>query len=569
MIQQRRNGNPVSIGIGIGKAVLCQKAEYEVRQDHVEVGQEAKQKENYEMAVHQAQLELNQLIETLRMESPEKAQIFEAHREILEDEEVQEEIMKAILTQHQMADYAVSSCYDDYIKLIAQSKNPLIAERTIDFVDVKNRLIRILQGRPEISMTNVNEPVILVAKELLPSDTAVIDCSHVMGIVIQTGGTTSHSAIIARSYRIPAVLGVEDIMESVKDGQLLIVDGENGEVIIEPDDICVNEKMEKAERLKEQQRQESIYLNQPARLADGSVIKVGINIGKEQFSSTEAYYDEIGLFRTEFLYMEKQYLPTEEEQFQAYCNVLRNAKGKKVTLRTLDIGGDKTLPYLSLPKEQNPFLGNRALRYCFTMEELFRTQLRAALRAAKYGNLQLMFPMVGSLDDIHRVKAILQSVKQDLKEKKMEFEEQIPIGIMIEIPSIALMADVVAREVDFASIGTNDLTQYLCAADRMNPAVSEYYQSFSPALFRLLGFLVEQFHSQKKPLSICGELAGNAKAAVILAGLGFEKLSMSESNLAAVKASLAKVTLEQAKRMAQECCHMSTQSEVLANVQSW
>jgi phosphotransferase system enzyme I (PtsI) len=387
---------------------------------------------------------------------------------------------------------------------------------------------------------------------------------RVKGIVTEIGGSNSHSAILARSFQIPAVLGVADAMSEIPDGALLGMDALSGILIVNPDgeELAVLEE-KKLSFLKKRQMEEE-YLDKPGKLKDGAFVEIGINVGSTDFDVPKTNFDFAGLFRTEFLYMENTHLPTEEEQFEAYKKVIQNAKGNPVTLRTLDIGGDKTLPYMELPKEENPFLGNRALRLCFAEPNIFMTQLRAALRASVYGPLQIMFPMVGSMEDIYRAKAYVKEAMEQLEQEREAFDRDIKIGIMIEVPSIALIADMAAEEVDFASIGSNDLTQYVCATDRMNPEVTEYYQNYSPAMIRLLGYIAQSFVEKGKALSVCGEMAGNPNIAVVLAGLGIKKLSMSAANIAGVKAALAQVSLGEAKELAARCKQAKTEDEVRA-----
>ncbi len=555
-------GNPVSPGIVMGKAFLYKAFTCEVLASYFEKGHEEKYTEILETALTEAHLELDELIASLNFIDAEKAKIFVAHKEILSDEEIIDMIHNAINKEQKRPDFAVKSVFDEFIEILGKAKDPLIAARTADLRDVCNRLLRILKGEKEKNLSSLPESVIVVAQDLLPSDTATIDRVHVAGIITEAGGSTSHSAIIARGYKIPAVVGVPQVLEVIEDGMLLALDAISGEITLSPSEKVVNQTREKAEIFIRQQEAEEKYLSKPAMTADGQHIEIGINIGSEEFDVSLENYDSVGLFRTEFLYMENNHLPTEEEQFHAYQHVLDLAGGKTVTLRTLDIGGDKTLQYMQLPKEDNPFLGKRALRLCLDNSEMFHIQLRAALRASAYGPLQIMFPMVGSIDDIRRAKLAVSVAKEQLRAEKKPFNEDIKLGIMIEIPSIALIADMAAEEVDFASVGTNDLTQYLCAVDRMNPSVSGYYQDLSPAMLRILNFIFEQFHTKGKPVSVCGELAGNPAAAVVLVGMGLRKLSMSEANIARVKAALAGVTIEKGISLGEVCRNLSTEDEV-------
>ena len=555
-------GNPVSEGIALAKAYVYEPLLLAVTEGKFVAGEEKRQLQAFHDALRLAGEELEALYEKLSHEDESKAKIFAAHREILEDEEILDEIQMAIEDEQMNPDFAISKVFTEFAGLLSKVEDPLIAGRAADLHDVKNRLLRIYMGKEEKNLAHLTEDVIVIAHDLLPSDTATMDREHVKGIVTEIGGFNSHSAILARSFRIPAVLGVAGAMAEISDGALLAMDALSGELVVNPTESERKENEAKKKSFLKKREEEEQYLNRPAVMRDGTEIQIGINVGTTEFDVPETQFDFVGLFRTEFLYMENTCLPGEEEQFVAYKKVLENAKGHPVTLRTLDIGGDKTLPYMELPKEENPFLGERALRLCLANDTLFQTQLRAALRASAFGPLALMFPMVGSMEDIYRAKECVERAKKSLKAEGIAYDEHIKLGIMIEIPSIALIADLAAEEVDFASIGSNDLTQYVSATDRMNASVTAYYQNYSPAMFRLLGLVFEAFESRRKEVSVCGEMAGNPKAAIALAGLGAKKLSMSAANIAGVKAALASMSLEDAKELAKQCKNRKTEGEI-------
>ncbi|HHV11912.1 MAG TPA: phosphoenolpyruvate--protein phosphotransferase, partial [Clostridiales bacterium] len=493
-----------------------------------------------------------------------KIKMFAAHSEILHDEELVEEIENTIMEQSKKTDYAVMEVYEEFINIIKKAKDELIAARAADFCDVRDRLLQVLQGDKRKDLSHMECPVIIVAHDLLPSDTATLDRVNVLGIITELGSATSHTAIIANSYRIPAISGVDNCTNILQDAKCVGVDALLGEVYIEPDTITLNILEEKKSDYQRKLLDEEKYLDKPLQTLDGIQLQIGLNIGGVEDLTVYGYSDFIGLFRTEFLYMANDHMPTEEEQFTAYSTVLKRAAGKPVTLRTLDIGGDKSLPYLPLPKEENPFLGNRALRLCLLKPDIFRTQLRAALRASAFGELWLMLPMVGSIDDIRRARAVYDDVKVQLEKEGVPIGKNVKFGIMIEIPAIAVIADLVAPLVDFASVGTNDLCQYLCAVDRMEAEVIDYYQPLSPAMIRILSGISEAFHAHGKPVSVCGELAGSKHGALLLAGLGYEKLSMSESNMTGVKWAMAKVTMIQLQNAVKEAGNMLTQSDVIS-----
>lgn len=556
-------GNPVSRGIALGNVFIYKAFSADVHEAYFEAGHEQEQLKKYQAAVKAAEAELDAVIAKFSSVSEEKAKIFAAHKEILTDEEVIEGIEEMILSDHTLPDYAVDTVFTEFAVLLSKAKDPLIAARAADLRDVRNRVLRILHGEKEMNLANLTKEVIVVAHDLLPSDTATLDREKVVGIITEVGGATSHTAIIARSYRIPAVLGVSDATEILKAEPHVVLDALAGKVLIEPDQGIVMEYTIRLAEYEKEERETSEYLTKIPLTASGEKFNVGLNIGSTEPDDGFKFSDFVGLFRTEFLYMESEHMPTEEEQVTAYRKVLANAMGNPVTLRTLDIGGDKSLRYLTLPKEENPFLGNRALRLCLSMPELFRTQLRAALRASAYGELWIMFPMVGTIDDVRKAKARVEEVKTELRTENIPFDENVKVGIMIEIPSIAVISDIVAKEVDFASVGTNDLTQYTHAVDRMNASIVDYYQSMSPAMFRLLAMIFSEFNKAGKPISVCGELAGDPMAAVVLVGLGLKKLSMNASNIARVKWMLSKFTLTEMKGIGEKVQQLSTQGDIL------
>ena len=557
-------GNPVSRGFALAKVYVYKAFKADVHESYFEAGQEAAKFKQFTDALAAAEAELDTIVASLSVESPEKAKIFTAHIEILNDEEVAEEVKDMIFSGKAMPDYAVDMVFTEFAILLEKAKDPLIAARAADLRDVRNRVLRILKGEKEQNLSSLRDKVVVVAHDLLPSDTATLDRSHVMGIVTEVGGATSHTAIIARSYKIPAVLGVPEATEIMQNGDMIVLDALKGQVLLEPERATISEYEAKLEEFIKSEKQTAEYLGRIPLVASGERFSVGLNIGSTEPDEGFKYVDFIGLFRTEFLYMESEHMPTEDEQFAAYKKVLANAMGNPVTLRTLDIGGDKSLRYLVLPKEDNPFLGNRALRLCLDMPEMFRTQLRAALRASAFGPMQIMFPMVGTIDDVRAGNAAVDTVKAELRAEGIPFDEKIKVGIMIEIPSIAMIADLAAKETDFASVGTNDLTQYLHAVDRMNPKLISYYQSSSPAMFRILGKIFKEYNDAGKPVSVCGELAGEPLAAIVLFGLGLRKFSMNASNIAHVKRVLSLFTLAETEEIAEKVMNMDTQADVEA-----
>ncbi|WP_312694969.1 phosphoenolpyruvate--protein phosphotransferase [Caproiciproducens sp.] len=558
------HGNPVSRGIAAGPVFLYQPFTAAVSDIQIEENAVGRAIGDYEAARHNACNELETIRARLAASDLEKAKIFTAHIDILFDEAMDGDIRELIEQERCSPDRAIDEVYEKYAKILGKSPDPLIKERASDIRDVKTRLIRVWNGVPEKNLSSLPSPAVIVVHDLLPSDTATLDRENVLAIVTEIGGSTSHSAIIARSYGIPAILGVEKAMERFTQGETVIVDALTGEVITRPTEQQLADCAEKRRQFAARQTQLHAFMEKEAVTPDGVRVDIELNlasVGEQELEGSKCT-DGVGLFRTEFLYLGRDTLPTEDEQFEIYRMVLTKFGNRPVTLRTLDVGGDKKLDCLNLPHEENPFLGNRALRLCFDRPGIFRTQLRAALRASVYGNLWIMFPMVGSMDDIRHAKQVVSDVKEELTAEGVSFSPDVKIGIMIEIPSIALMADFAAQEVDFASIGTNDLCQYTMAVDRLNPAVSRYYQSYSPALFRLVKHAADMFIKNSKPICVCGELGGDRLGAAVLIGLGVRKLSMSISSVAQTRKLVNELPMKKAEEIAAKALSLSTAQEV-------
>jgi len=557
-------GIPGSSGFGIGKVFCYQAFDPVVREKKIPSEEQNAQISLFESALAQAKAELRSLVASL---SSDKSAIFSAHLEMLEDEAIYEVIIDMIHADAS-SDWAVYSVFRTYIQLMRSQESACMRERAADMEDVRNRILRILRGEKEISLAALTEPKVIAARDILPSDVARINSALVLAFLSETGGATSHAAILARSLGIPAVLGIPDLMNNLRDGQIVVVDGEKGLVLTDPDEQTLSQYCEKQAAAFALQEQDRKCLPLPAETPDGVSIPLSLNIGFSELPELERYADGVGLFRSEFLYMERDTMPSEEVQFAAYANVLRVMGNRPVILRTLDIGGDKTLPYLPLPTEENPFLGNRAIRLCLDHEEIFRTQLRAAYRAASAGNLWIMFPMIGSVEDFRRAQSIAVSVRESLIREGFPIP-QVPLGIMIEIPAAALCAMQLAQEADFASIGTNDLCQYTFAADRMNPVAAAYAHPISSAMLRLIQMSAQTFTAANKPLSVCGELAGEARAIPLLLGAGVRKLSMSASSLARVKRIVRASSLADCQALFDEAMTCATEQEILARTDAF
>lgn len=557
-------GSGITDGIAIGSVYKYSPTEVHIEHTTLKPEEIASAISDYQGAQKAAYEELELLHKTMSLTAPDKAEIFAAHMDIVTDEEINEQILSAIRESHMNVLWAVSSIYNEMERTLAGAGDPTIRERSADIADVCQRLLRLLSGKTCASLADLPFPCILVAFDLFPSDAAAIDKTNLLGMITEQGGITSHTAIIAKTYGIPAVLGVSGIMSAVENGDTVILDAGENKVFISPEEnTLLHYRKKQGEYLRRKELLEK-YRLAASETMDGVHIDIGVNLAsvRPEALACEPLTDFVGLLRTEFLYLERDSLPDEEEQFQQYKTVACTWGEKPVELRTLDIGGDKQLPYLELPREDNPFLGVRALRLCFARKELFRTQLRAAIRASHYGHLQLMLPMVSSIEDIRRAKREIEDVKEELRREGFPFNQALEIGVMIEIPALAQIADLVAQEVDFASIGTNDLCQYATASDRTNPGVSSYYQNFHPGLLRLLKNTIDGFKTAGTPISVCGEMGGNKLAIPLLVGFGLRMLSMNSASIPEAKYILSLYTIKEMEAMADHVLRMRTADEV-------
>jgi len=531
-------GIAASKGYAIGTIMIM--AHDEIQIDHSPCSNTDEAIESLREAILLSKVQLKQLRDkTASNIGEEEAMVFDSHMLFLDDPEFIGGIEDAIRTENRRPQAAIEQVKLFYKSIFDQMDNAYMKERAADIVDVGNRLIRNSLGIHDQAEA-LPENTIVVAHDLTPSDTASLDKSKVVGFLTDIGGTTSHSAIMARSLEICAVVGMNDITQKVENGMLAIIDGMKGEAIINPDEETLSKYkalqqvyMKKREELKKYKELKLSY-------ADGREILVAGNIGsvKDLDSVIENGADGIGLFRTEFVFMDREAAPTEEEQFEIYKTVAERMSGKPVVIRTLDIGGDKQIPYLPLEHEMNPFLGLRAIRLCFKYEEMFRAQIKALLRAGVYGDVNIMLPMIGNIQEIRQAKAIIESCKHELRENGIPFNEKTPVGIMIEIPSAAVVADMLAKEVDFFSIGTNDLIQYTLAVDRMNSNISHLYDPMNPAVLRLIEMSIKAAHEAGIWCGMCGEMAGDLRATKILLEMGLDEFSMSGSSILDVKEAI-------------------------------
>lgn len=561
------NGIAASNGIAIAKAYRL--VEPDLSFDQKTIDDAAAEVDRFRKAMEKSKSELEAIRDRAKVDlGADKAAIFEAHLLVLSDPELNAPIEDKIQSEKVNAESALKETADMFIMMFEQMDNEYMKERAADIRDVTKRVLAHLLGVQLVNPSMIAEEVIIVAEDLTPSDTAQLNRQFVLGFTTNIGGRTSHSAIMARSMEIPAVVGTKTATEEINNGDLVIVDGLKGEVHINPTPELVEQYRKTHDEYEAQKAEWAKLVNEPTVTNDDHHVELVANIGtpKDLKGVIENGGEGVGLYRTEFLYMGRDQLPTEEEQFESYKAVLEGLNGKPVVVRTLDIGGDKELPYLDLPKEMNPFLGFRAIRLCLEEQDIFRTQLRALLRASNYGNLKIMFPMIATLDEFRAAKSILEEEKQKLIDEGQKVSDDIELGIMVEIPSTAILADQFAKEVDFFSIGTNDLIQYTMAADRMNQRVSYLYQPYSPSILRLVKMVIDASHAEGKWTGMCGEMAGDETAIPVLLGLGLDEFSMSATSILKARSQIRNLKKSDMEKLAQEVLNMQTTDQVIAAV---
>lgn len=556
-------GIAASDGVAIAKAYLLVEPDLSFTNEKVtDTDAEIKKFRN---ALEASKIELTKIRNNAEKQlGPDKAAIFDAHLLVLDDPELIQPIEDKIANEKASAPEALHEVTTQFITIFESMDNEYMRERAADIRDVSKRVLAHLLGVDLPNPSMIDESVVIVGNDLTPSDTAQLNKEFVQGFVTNIGGRTSHSAIMSRSLEIAAVVGTKTITKEVKQGDMIIVDGTTGDVIIDPTEDELIAYQNKRERFFEDKKELQKLRDAETVTIDGEHAELAANIGTpdDLYGVMENGAEGIGLYRTEFLYMGRDQMPTEDEQFEAYKKVLETMKDKRVVVRTLDIGGDKELPYLNLPKEMNPFLGYRAIRLCLDQQDIFRTQLRALLRASAYGKLNIMFPMVATINEFRDAKAILLEEKDKLKNDGHEVSDEIELGIMVEIPSTAALADVFAKEVDFFSIGTNDLIQYTMAADRMSERVSYLYQPYNPAILRLVKQVIEASHKEGKWTGMCGEMAGDETAIPLLLGLGLDEFSMSATSILKARRQINGLSKNEMAELAQRAINCATQDEV-------
>lgn len=557
------NGIAASDGVAIAKAYLL--VEPDLSFDSEKVSDVDAEIAKFNNAIQTSKVELTKIRNNAEQNlGADKAAIFDAHLLVLDDPELIQPIEEKIKNEQVNAPTALSDVTGQFITIFESMDNEYMKERAADIRDVSKRVLAHILGVELPNPSMIDESVVIIGNDLTPSDTAQLNKEFVQGFVTNIGGRTSHSAIMSRSLEIAAVVGTKSITQEVKQGDMIIVDGLTGEVIIDPTEDEVIAYQNKRERFFEDKQELQKLRDEETTTIDGRHAELTANIGtpNDLKGVIENGAEGIGLYRTEFLYMGRDEMPTEDEQFEAYKKVLETMKDKRVVVRTLDIGGDKELPYLNLPEEMNPFLGYRAIRLCLDQPDIFRPQLRALLRASAFGKLNIMFPMVATIQEFRDAKALLLEEKDNLTNEGIEVSDDIELGIMVEIPSTAALADVFAKEVDFFSIGTNDLIQYTMAADRMSERVSYLYQPYNPSILRLVKQVIEASHKEGKWTGMCGEMAGDEIAIPLLLGLGLDEFSMSATSVLKARRQIKGLSQNEMEELAQRAIDCATSEEV-------
>ena len=551
-------GIAASDGIGIAKAYTL--IEPDLSFEKKTIDDPATEYQRIEAAFDQSISELATIKQNAKSRlSDEELEVFDAHIAILSDPEMKSQIKDEIESQHVSAEEAMTDVTTNFANVLAaMTDNKYMQERAADVKDVAKRALSHLLGKQLPDIASISEPVVIIAKEITPSDTSQMDAKFVKGLATDLGGRTSHAAIMARTLRIPAVVGAEDVTSTIKSGDMVIIDGLHGDIIVDPSQAQIDEYQAKADSFEKERAEWAKLVDAPSVSKDGQHFEIAANIGTpdDVADAVKQGADGVGLFRSEFLYMSSDHLPTEDEQFEAYKKAVVGMQGKPVVVRTLDIGGDKPLNYLPLPEEMNPFLGYRAIRICLHRPDIFKTQLRALIRASEFGPVAIMFPMIATLAELRQAKAIYQECKDELQKDHPGLGDNVKIGMMIEVPLAALYADQLAKEVDFFSIGTNDLIQYCFAADRGNDAVSYLYQPLNPAFLRLIKHVIDAAHANNTKAAMCGEMAGDQLAMPLLLGMGLDEYSMSASSILRTRSMMKDLDTKECAKWANDAINL-------------
>ena len=553
-----------SEGIGIGKVVIIE--EHEINIENKKVTDTDNEIKRLQDAIEKFVEITNQMAEKMDVTVGKKdADILRGHIQMLQDPMIEEQISTLLVAEKITAEMAVDQVLEQTAEMFAQIPDELLQQRATDFRDIKTRMIKILLGIEEVDISQVPANTVLVARDLTPSMTAGINPDNIAGILTEVGGRTSHSAILARAMEIPAVLSIEGICSIVKNGDVVAIDGTSGEAIVNPDEDTVKEYEQKLADYKKEKALLAEYAGKPSVTKDGTKVELVCNIGKPEDAkkAVECDGEGIGLFRTEFLFMDRDSVPTEEEQFEAYKSVAETMKGKPVIIRTLDIGGDKAIPYLGLEEEENPFLGFRAIRYCLQRTDLYKTQLRALVRASAFGKIKIMVPLVTCVDELRSVKAMVADIMKELDGEGIAYNKNLEIGVMMETSAACMIADILAKEAAFFSIGTNDLTGYTMAVDRGNAKVAYLYSTYQPAVLRSIKRNIECGKKEGIMVGMCGEAAADPKLIPLLLAFGLDEFSVSATSVLKTRKTISNCTVEECKALADKVMQCNTEEEVL------
>lgn len=559
-------GKGISKGIGFGKVFIFEKRKRKIKKVIVENSEN--ELEKFKTALNKVEKEIE---ETIQQSSGTEKEIMNAYLMILKDPTLVIETENLIKNLKYNAEYAIEEGFNKIIEMFKKINDEYMAERAKDIIDIKEKLLDKILKDENIKLNKLPQNIIIVAKELTTSETAKLDFKNVSGIITEIGGVNSHTAIMARTHSLPLITEIHNINEIFNNGQYICMNGSTGEIFINPTKEEENNLLEQQKLIEEEKNKLEEYKNKETKTKDGFKVELASNIGipSDVEKVIESTAEGIGLFRTEFLYMDNEKMPTEEEQFLSYKEVAEKMQGKPVIIRTLDVGGDKEIKYLNLPKEENPFLGFRAIRICLANIEMFKIQLRAILKASAYGNISIMIPMISSIEELSKTKQIVEECKKELQEKNIKFKKDIKLGIMIEIPSTAIMAEQFAKECDFFSIGTNDLIQYTVAVERGNEKISNLYSKYNPAVIRLIKMAIDGAHKEGIFCGMCGEVAGDSKFIPILVGMGLDEFSMNSNKILQARKVITNLEKKQCEKLVENIIKLDSSNKIKEELENF